>query len=135
MNENGAFSFEDPWMFSHPNSYPTTYLPTRQGHVLSPFWSDVDIRKEGTVRYVPITRGLSREGDTIIDQVSLYINARFFNDNETEYQPTWVLVAQWDEVHPHPHGADDEEGIVDNNYLNQVYLHALCLNAYNNVIS
>ena len=119
MNENGAFSFIDPWMFSHPNPYPTTYLPTRQGHVVSPFWSDIDIRREGTVRYVPITRGSSAYGDTIMDQAAAYINNRFIGEDEATYNPTWVLVAQWEGVHPHPHGADDHEGI-DDDYLNQV---------------
>lgn len=119
MNENGAFSFNDPWRFSHPNRYPTTYLPTRRGHVLSPFWSDIDIRKEGTVRYVPIQRGSTTSGDMIMDEVSTYINYRYVAGGEANFQPSWVLVAQWDEVHPHPHGSSDHEGI-DENYLNRV---------------
>ena len=119
MNENGVFSFIDPWMFSHPNRFPTTFIPTRQGHVLSPFWSDVDIRREGTVRYVPITRGTSDLGDMIIDQASEYVNGRFVNGNGVTFRPTWTLVAQWDGVHPHPHGADDHEGI-DEEYLDRV---------------
>jgi hypothetical protein len=106
-------------MFSHPNLFPTTYLPTRQRHVLSPFWSDVDIRKEGTVRYVPITTGSSASGDVIMDQVSTFINHHFIGENETAYQPSWMLVAQWDGVHPHPHGADNHEGI-DEEYLDKV---------------
>ena len=30
-----------------------------------------------------------------------------------------MLVAQWDRVHPHPHGSDNHEGI-DEEYLNRV---------------
>ena len=107
-------------MFSHPNRYPTIYLPTRQGHVLSPFWSDVDIRREGTVRYVPITSGTSDLGDSILDAASTYMNERFVNETEEVFQPTWMLVAQWDEVHPNPHGADDEQEGIDSDYLNRV---------------
>ena len=106
-------------MYSHPNRYPTTYLPTRQGHVVSPFWSDIDIRREGTVRYVPITRGSSAYGDIIMDQAAAYINNRFIGEDEAMYSPTWMLVAQWEGVHPHPHGADDHEGI-DDDYLDKV---------------
>ena len=106
-------------MFSHPNRYPTTYVPTRQGHVLSPFWSDVDIRRSGTVRFAPIERRSSTLGDRILNEASAYINARFIDESENRYQPTWVLVAQWDGVHPHPHGSDNHEGI-DEEYLNRV---------------
>lgn len=119
MNENGAFSFTEPWMFSHPNRFPTTNLATRRRHVLSPFWSDVDIRREGAVRYVPITKGSSVLGDMIMDKASTYINKRFIGEGKPPYRPTWVLVAQWDRVHPHPHGADNYEG-VDESYLNRV---------------
>ena len=38
VNENGAFSFEEPWQFSHPNRYPTNYPGTRLKHIISPFW-------------------------------------------------------------------------------------------------
>ena len=106
-------------MFSHPNRFPTTYPPTRQGHVLTPFWSDVDIRKEGTVRYVPIVRGSSDLGDQIMNEASIYINDHFIDEDQPPFRPTWVLVAQWDRVHPYPHGSDNHDGI-DEEYLSKV---------------
>ena len=36
-----------------------------------------------------------------------------------EFQPTWMLVAQWDRVHPDPHGADSHEGVSED-YLSKV---------------
>ena len=33
------------------------------------------------------------------------------NDTRSEFKGTWMLVAQWDHVHPAPHGADDHMGI------------------------
>ena len=33
------------------------------------------------------------------------------NDTRDEFRGTWMLVAQWDHVHPDPHGADDHMGI------------------------
>ena len=33
------------------------------------------------------------------------------NDTRSEFRGTWILVAQWDRVHPAPHGADDHMGI------------------------
>ncbi len=35
-----------------------------------------------------------------------------------------MLVAQWDKVHPHPHGSDDHEGI-DQEYLEKVDSNSL----------
>ena len=106
-------------MFSHPNRYPTTYRPTREGHVLSPFWADADIRREGTVRYAPIVRDSSVLGDTILDEAAEYVNDRFIEYGDPVFIPTWLLVAQWDGVHPHPHGADNLDGI-DQEYISRV---------------
>ena len=33
------------------------------------------------------------------------------NDTRDEFRGTWMLVAQWDRVHPDPHGADDHMGV------------------------
>ena len=32
-------------------------------------------------------------------------------DRRSGFMGTWMLVAQWDHVHPDPHGADDHMGI------------------------
>ena len=32
-------------------------------------------------------------------------------DTRSDFRGTWMLVAQWDHVHPDPHGADDHMGI------------------------
>lgn len=66
-----------------------------------------------------LKRGDSDDGDAIFDVVSTYINDRFVANDEATFRPSWVLVAQWDGVHPHPSGSDDHEGI-DEEYLNRV---------------
>ena len=33
------------------------------------------------------------------------------NDTRDVFRGMWMLVAQWDRVHPDPHGADDHMGI------------------------
>ena len=55
----------------------------------------------------------------IMDEAMAYVNFRFIDGEELLFQPTWALVAQWDGVHPHPHGAENHEGI-DEEYLNMV---------------
>ena len=72
------------------------------------------------MRYVAIERGSSTRGDTIMDEIALYFNDRFIDDDVgSAFEPTWALVAQWDKVHPYPHGSDNLEG-VDEDYLSKV---------------
>lgn len=71
------------------------------------------------MRYVGIERGASAAGDAIIDELTTFINDSFISEDDPSFEPTWVLVAQWDGVHPHPHGSDNHEGI-DEEYLNKV---------------
>lgn len=88
---------------------------------MSPFWSDNDIRLAGTVRYVGIERGASSGGDAIFTELSSFINRNIIAGGDAPFEPTWLLVAQWDGIHPYPHGADDHEG-VDEEYLRRVRL-------------
>lgn len=106
-------SFNNPWKFSHPTRFPTENYFIRNSYVVAPFWSDNDIRKEGTVRYISIAEGGSAQGDALISQTSSFLAVRRNMDKEDLFIgiQIWMLVAQWDQVHPHPHGADDHEGI------------------------
>ena len=72
------------------------------------------------MRYVGIERGSSARGEVIMDEVATYFNDRFIDEEEEPlFEPTWLLVAQWDQVHPYPHGSDNLEG-VDLEYLSRV---------------
>ena len=55
----------------------------------------------------------------IMDEASVYVNNRLIGEDEDPYNPTWVLIGQWDRVHPHPHGSDNHEDI-DESYLDRV---------------
>ena len=116
MNENGVLSFDKPFKFSHPSQLPPENIYARQSDIVAPFWSDNDIRKDGTVRYVDIVKGSSNQGDMLLDLVANNIKDTKSNK---QFQPTWMIVAQWDKVHPHPHGADTHDGISEE-YLSKV---------------
>ena len=88
--------------------FPTDNLHIQQSFVVAPFWSDNDIRKEGTVRYVTVTKGASMEEDKLLAEVNAFVQDI---ENVQDFVGTWMLIAQWDHVHPHPHGADDHVGI------------------------
>lgn len=53
-----------------------------------------------------------------MNEIAIYINDHFVLDDEQPFEPTWVLVAQWEGVHPHPHGAGHHEGMEE--YLSKV---------------
>ena len=108
VSENGVISFGSPWKYSHPQLLPTYNYYIQQSHVAAPFWSDNDIRKEGTVRYVTVTKGASTEEDELLAEVNTFLQDI---KNVQDFVGAWMLIAQWDHVHPHPHGADDHEGI------------------------
>lgn len=65
---------------------------------MAPFWSDVDIRLFGRIQYEVHTIADGVQGSIdLIAQVNNYI----YNSTETTFEGTWMLVALWDEVHPH----------------------------------
>ncbi len=101
------------------------------GKVIAPFWSDNDIRKAGTIRYATYcnltrTRGCNQhaEGQAILDKVNEFIQQNGNNDNDF-FVGHWMLIAQWDGVHPFPHGSDDTLGI-SRDELNRVN-YFICL--------
>ena len=120
MSENGAFSFNNPWRFSHPDRFPGREYAVSQRHVVAPFWSDADIRREGTVRYLTITENSPSAAVDILNEVAARVRDELDPPNG-RFNPTWMIVAQWDKVHPFPHGSDNREGVSEE-YLNRVGL-------------
>ena len=124
VSENGVFSFESPWRFSHPDRFPGTDFNVGQTHVVAPFWSDADIRKEGTVRYLAITDNSDAAAVEIFNEVAARVRDEL-NPPNGRFNPTWMLVAQWDKVHPYPHGSSNHDGVSEE-YLNKVGLTVYC---------
>ncbi len=99
VGTNGIISFSNPWFFWYPETFPTTSFNTREAFVVAPFWADHDIRVEGTVSYKTYSFG---DGDSniMLEYVSSFIRS---NRNES-FTGQWMLVANWTDVHPYPHG-------------------------------
>ena len=119
-------SFNKPWKYSYPDTFPTSYFWTRKALAIAPFWSDNDIRKDGEVRYVsycnlPRQCNISHEGQAVLDDVNNYVQNAIQEENKPPFVGHWVMVVHWDHVHPSPHGAEDHNGITDD-VLNQVCL-------------
>ena len=95
---NGIISFGSGWPYAFPSPFPTTFFPTRNSYVVAPFWSDNDIQLEGDVLYEVHERD-SDASIQLLDYVSHFIVWWAGND----FSGCWMLVAQWDNVHPYPH--------------------------------
>ena len=119
VNENGVISFKNPWMYPYPENFPTNDFDIRNAIAVAPFWSDNDIRKDGTVRYAIYNRATDDNpaGRALLDVVNANIQSQ--QGGEVLFEGLWMLIAHWDGVHPSPHGGDDHGGISEEE-LNRV---------------
>lgn len=69
--------------------------------LVSPFWDDVDIRLAGNIFYETHT-AFSGNADSldILSRVDSYVQG----ETGEVFFVTWMMVVQWDQVHPWPHG-------------------------------
>jgi len=68
---------------------------------VAPYWSDHDIRREGEVSYEIFEKGRSSYGDMLLDRVNTYLAANVM----TNFTGTFMILAEWKDVHPYPHGS------------------------------
>ena len=82
--------------------FPSTDFNTRASYLAAPYWSDVDIRREGEICYVVYRRGDTTPfGNNTLARVSTLVS----NQTNTNFTGSWMLLAHWDRVHPYPHGS------------------------------
>ena len=91
-------SFSSPFLFDRPSLFPTHFNAIRRRYVVAPYWADVDNRRSGRIRY-QVLDATKVYSNTSIDEVSDYISQTV---NES-FRGLWMLVAEWQNVHPFPH--------------------------------
>ena len=99
-------TFDEPWKYSYPDRFPTTNTWIASRYAVAPFWSDNDIRKAGEVLYATYNAAegdANPEGNALLEEVNMYIQ----NNEDEEFEGSWLLVAHWKSVHQSPHGADN----------------------------
>ena len=65
--------------------------------MVAPFWSVVDNRIEGSIQYQVFD---AVTDNATISEVSSYISQAV----NRSFNGVWMLVAEWRDVHPYPHG-------------------------------
>ena len=87
---NGVISFRRA-----VTSHQSFLFPSSDNFVVSPFWADNDIRLAGEVSYE-----VHSGADSLLNGVSTFIRSY----EENEFIGTWMLLAEWNQVHPYPYG-------------------------------
>ena len=101
VGTNGIVSLGEQFNFYNPQPFPTDNFYIHTSHVMAPFWADVDTRLAGSVSYETHHRGSNAESNAVLERVSGFIAAQ----TNTNFTASWMLLAQWDRVHPYPHGS------------------------------
>ena len=107
VGDNGVISFGSPFFFYEPSLFPTYNVFIRNSFVVAPFWADVDNRRAGQIRY-QVLSATNLAANGTIEHVSRFISHEI---NES-FSGLWMLVAEWRDVHPYPHGIIGESNFL-----------------------
>ena len=98
VGTNGIFSFSEPFYTASARRFP---VGASGAYIVAPYWDDVDIRVAGNISYEVHSRiGNNPGSNQLLDEVSGFVEA----STDQSFQGSWMLVAEWKEVHPWPHG-------------------------------
>lgn len=108
VGDNGIISFNRGYLFWQPALFPTNDTAVREALIVAPFWGDTDTRLAGNIYYRLIEVGsFTEESDlTLLNFVSELVAAKG-PESAANFSATAMLVAQWMDVPPYPHGASD----------------------------
>ena len=101
VGTNGIISLGQPWTFWNPDLFPTDDYYIHISYVYAPFWADIDTRLAGSVYYETHQRGINDATNAVLERVSGFIASKM----GISFSALWMIVAQWDRVHPFPHGS------------------------------
>ncbi len=87
-------------------------------YLVAPYWSDIDTRRAGRVRYETYSRGDSEASDGQISTVEDFLAA----EESVTMVGEWMMLVSWEDVHPYPHGTSAELER-ENPYLDSVRMH------------
>lgn len=100
MASNGHISFRIPYTHFNAELFPTTNPSIYWDFVSAPFWSDVDLRLEGSAYWEIHVMAQSQQ---LIKSVSTFIRENY--DGAGNFSGEWMMISSWEGVHPFPHGA------------------------------
>ena len=103
IGTNGIFSFSAPFYSAVAVAFPSSLSTVANAYLVAPYWDDVDIRLAGNISYEVHSRSSNNPGSSqLLDQISQFVE----DSTGDSFQGDWMLIAEWEEVHPWPHGFD-----------------------------
>ncbi|XP_019849593.1 PREDICTED: uncharacterized protein LOC109580630 [Amphimedon queenslandica] len=97
----GTFSMSGRFNYLYSTLFPSSIHGIRDSVVFAPMWNFYDIRREGSVSYQTFSSNNPLANDAFTG-VNNFIRA---SKNITSYKGIWMLVMEWKDVHPYPHGS------------------------------
>ncbi len=70
---NGIISFDREFSLDSPEDFPSMDGDVYFSYLVSPYWSDIDTRRAGSVRYETYSRGDSEASDRQISMVTDFL--------------------------------------------------------------
>ena len=83
INTNGLISFGNRFTEFFPELFPIEFR-----YLVAPFWSDVDIRQTGSIRYQVYSNG-STETEIV---------SQFISEENFIFSAEWMLIVEWNRV-------------------------------------
>lgn len=98
VGTNGIFAFSEPFYSPSARPFPGG---APGAYVVAPYWNDIDIRRAGNISYEVHSRSVNNPGSNrLLDEVSGFVE----DSTDQSFEGSWMLVAEWREVHQYPHG-------------------------------
>ena len=119
VGTNGYISFRRPVSSGFPVQFPES----EEDFLVAPFWVHNDIRLAGSVSYEVYnwnTQQLQAMTEFIDDEVFSFPSLNTFTG-------AWMLLVEWDAVHPFPHGdpgnfpRNSTTNMVQNDYRSRLH--------------
>ena len=90
VGSNGVISFQEGFSHHQPVLFPSG---VSFAFLLAPFWSDIDLTTNGSIRY--------QIHDQLNSALLLQVNDFISNYTDSSFTGTWMLVVEWTEVVEH----------------------------------
>ena len=95
INVGGVISFSEEFPYRPSRLFPSMG-PTALSFAVAPFWTAMDTRVQGQVRYKTFsTGGGSPEEEQALERVSAFVSGETTSDG---FDGVWMLVASWENV-------------------------------------
>ncbi len=115
MGVKGVISFDQPFNATSQMLFPSEQGSVFYSYVLAPYWSNIDTRLAGRVQYETYRYGESDDVNRRFD----FTNAVIVSELNPAFSGNWMMLVNWENVHPYPHG-DSAELDRQNPYLEKV---------------